>query len=72
MQKDINRVIKMVEIAKEQLKKVDNVLYSLLEEKIEIMKEKNDIKGLEKLMDSIPECFTRYTIFNIIEELKLK
>jgi len=49
----------------------NSVLTEDLSGDIEELTSKRDVEGLEKLMDGLPECFLRYSIFQEIERLSV-
>lgn len=67
-QTHINNVIN----ANKQLHKANMALYNHLKTKIHTLIKTNNIKSIETLMEILPECFTKYTLFLHLDRIKSK
>jgi hypothetical protein len=72
MRASTKKIIDRLKRAQEKCKETHSRLTEDLSGDIEDLVNKMDIKGLEKLMGELPECFLRYSIFLEIERLSVK
>jgi DNA-directed RNA polymerase specialized sigma24 family protein len=71
MRASTKKAIDRLKRAQARYHDANSVLTEDLSGDIEELTSKRDVEGLEKLMDGLPECFLRYSIFQEIERLSV-
>jgi hypothetical protein len=62
----------LVKKANDDVQTANDLLWQCLSHKVHTLIKNNNINDIEELVDSLPECFTKYTLHLHLDRLKKK